>query len=353
VLEEFTNNDDKYKGISTLNAGYAMLDNKLTDNLRVIWGARLEYFGQFLNTRDRSADRIIINKENWKILPSVNFSYNVQEKNIIRLSASQTVSRPEFREIAPFQFFDYESNYGVRGDTALKSTDIYNLDARYEIYLGTGEAITFGGFYKRFINPIEFRLSPESVLTRRNYSYGNAKDADTYGLELELRKNLKFMGNSDILSDLSLFANLTYIFSQVRFNDDFAGKVVSADRPVQGQSPYLINGGLQYSSSKTGWSANVLYNRVGNRLALVGYSSLSFPDVYENPRDVIDMQISKRVLNKRGEVKLTVSDLLNQNLMYYENVDKTRNYNKGTDRIFSSYKPGTTISVGFTYDFGI
>lgn len=353
VMEEFTNNDDKYFGISALNAGYAMLDNKITDNLRVIWGARVEFFEQFLNTRDRSARRVIVNTEDWKVLPSINVSYNVNAKHIVRFSASQTVSRPEFREIAPFQFFDYESNYGVRGDVGLKSTDIYNIDARYEIYPRSGEAITFGGFYKRFVNPIEFRLSPESVLTRRNYSYNNAKEADTYGLEVELRKNLRFLGESDILNDFSLFGNFTYIFSQVRFNDDFAGKVISADRPVQGQSPYLINGGLQYNSSSTGWNASLLYNRVGNRLALVGYSSLSFPDIYENPRDVVDIQVSKRVLNKKGEIKLTVSDLLNQPFLYYENVDKSRTYTKGVDRVFSSYKPGATISAGFTYDFDL
>ena len=137
----------------------------------------------------------------------------------------------------------------MRGDAALKSTDIYNVDVRYELYPGAGEAITLGGFYKRFVNPIEFRLSPESVPARRNYTYGNAKDADTYGVELELRKNLNFLGGTDLLSNFSLFANLTYIFSQVRFSDEAAGKVVSADRPVQGQSPYLINGGLQYSSN--------------------------------------------------------------------------------------------------------
>ena len=292
IVDEFTNPDDKYFGISALNAGYVMVDNKFSDRVRIIWGVRAEFFEQYLNSRDRSAKRITIDNEDWSILPSINFSYNINPKNILRLSASQTVSRPEFRELAPFQFFDYEANYGVRGDAELKSTDIYNLDARYEIYLGTGEAITFGGFYKRFVNPIEFRLSPESVPSRRNYTYGNAKDADSYGVELEMRKNLNFLGTSDIFSDFSLFANLTYIFSQVRFSDEAAGKVVSADRPVQGQSPYLINGGIQYASTSSGWSANVLYNRVGNRLALVGNSEI--PDIYENPRDVVDMQVSRK-----------------------------------------------------------
>jgi hypothetical protein len=354
VMEEFTNNEDKYFAISSLNSGYVMFDNKFTENLRVIWGARLEYFEQFLHTKDRSAKRIVLNNENYKVLPSVNVSLNITEKNILRVSGSQTVSRPEFREIAPFQFFDYESTFGIRGNPDLKITNIYNFDIRYEMYPGPGEAITIGGFLKKFENPIEFRLDPGSVLTRRNYFYQNAKDANTYGFELELRKNLKFLGgNTDLLSNFSLFANFTYIFSQVKFNDELVGKIVSADRPVQGQSPYLINGGLQYSSRSSGWNATLLYNRVGNRLALVGYQSLGFPDVYENPRDVIDIQVSKKILNKKGEVKLTLSDLLNQSLLLYENVDDSRIYKKGTDRVFSSFKPGSVVTVGFTYDFDL
>ena len=351
IIDEFTNPDDKYNGISSLNAGYLMFDNKISERLRVIWGARVEFFEQYLNSKDRSAKRITVDNEEWSVLPSLNISYNINPKNIIRVSGSQTVSRPEFRELAPFQFFDYEANYGVRGDSKLKSTDIYNVDARYELYPGTGEAITLGGFYKRFINPIEFRLSPESVPSRRNYTYGNAKDADTYGVELELRKNLDFLGGNEILSDFSLFANLTYIFSQVRFSDENAGKVVSADRPVQGQSPYLINGGIQYASKATGWNGNILYNRIGNRLALVGNSEI--PDIYENPRDVIDIQISKKIIDKKGELKLTFGDILNKSLLFYENVDNGRSFKRGTDRVFSSFKPGSTISLGFTYDFSL
>jgi hypothetical protein len=350
-IDEFTNPDDKYNGISSLNAGYVMLDNKISEKLRVTWGARVEFFEQYLNTKDKSAKRTTVDNEQWSVLPSANISYSINPKTLIRVSGSQTVSRPEFRELAPFQFFDYEANYGVRGKSDLKSTDIYNIDVRYEMYPGTGEAITLGGFYKRFVNPIEFRLSPESNPSRRNYEYGNAKDADTYGLELELRKNLNFLGSSDILSDFSIFANLTYIFSQVRFSDENAGKVVSSDRPVQGQSPYLINGGIQYSSKATGWNGNILYNRVGNRLALVGNSFM--PDIYENPRDIVDIQISKKVLDQKAELKLTLGDILNKSLLFYENADNPRTFKRGSDRVFSSYKPGSTISLGFTYDFSL
>lgn len=354
VMEEFTNNDDKYFAVSNVNAGYVMFDNKISDAWRIIWGGRVEYFEQFLHTKDRSAKRIVINTENWSVLPSLNISYSINNKNIIRVSGSQTVSRPEFREIAPFQFFDYETTFGVRGNTELKMTDIINIDARYELYPGAGEAITVGGFYKRFINPIETRLGTESVLTRRNYFFQNAEDANTFGFEVEVRKNLRFLGGqSELLSNFSLFANLTYIFSEVSFKDETLGKTVSADRPIQGQSPYLINGGLQYTSSETGWNGTLLYNRVGNRLALVGYNSLGFPDIYENPRDVIDFQISKKILKKKGEIKLSISDILNQDFIFYENVDTKRVYKKNKDRIFSSYKPGSTIAIGFTYDFDL
>ncbi len=354
VMDEFTNNEDKYFAISSQNSGYLMLDNKFSEKWRVIWGARLEFFEQFLETKDRSAKRIVINPEQYKVLPSLNIAYSINTKNIVRLSGAMTVSRPEFREIAPFQFFDYEANFGVAGNLDLKTADIYNFDVRYEIYPGAGEAITIGGFYKRFINPIEFRLDPGSVATRRNYFYQNAKDANTYGIELEVRKNLKFLGGeSDILSDFSLFANFTYIFSEVKFNDELLGKVVSADRPVQGQSPYLINGGLQYSNNESGWSSSLLYNRVGSRLTLVGYNSLGFYDVYENPRDILDFQISKRILKKRGELRLSFSDVLGQRYTFYENVDGKRSYNPDVDRVFNSYKPGSTIQIGFIYDFDL
>ena len=169
-----------------------------------------------------------------------------------------------------------------------------------------------------------------------------------------MRKNLRFLGgNSELLSNFSVFANLTYIFSEVTFKDETLGKTVSADRPVQGQSPYLVNGGLQYTSTESGWNGTLLYNRVGNRLALVGYSSLGFPDIYENPRDIIDFQISKKILKKKAEVKLSFSDILNEDFMFYENVDTKRSFKKGTDRIFSSYRPGSTVTLGFTYDFDL
>ncbi|NJO24912.1 MAG: TonB-dependent receptor [Bacteroidia bacterium] len=226
---------------------------------------------------------------------------------------------------------------------------IINGDIRYELYPEGGEGISIGAFYKYFNDPIELRLNPSSVIDRRNYEYQNADNAYTIGGEIEIRKGLDFINEA-----FSVFANLTYVYSKVKLaSTTGGGQAVSVNRPLQGQSPYLINLGLQYNSENEKWNGSLLYNRIGQRLALVGINDLGFPDVYERPRDQVDFQLARKVLQGRGEVKITWSDLLNPSYFFYENIDSKKAYKENTDRLFYSYKPGSTISVGFTYDFNI
>jgi TonB-dependent receptor len=343
-INEFTNNQDKYFGVSILNGMFAMFDNKIGSITRLVWGVRAENFQQFLTTRDVTSKRVNVNTEKWDFLPSFNLTLAPNTKNNIRLSGSRTVARPEFREIAPFSFYDYEVNYAVNGNPELKRTSILNADARYEFYPKAGEAISFGVFYKNFDGPIELRLDPSSVLDRRNYGYSNADKAYSVGAELEIRKNLDFIGAT--FSNFSLFSNLTYIYSKVTLQGS-----TTTTRPLQGQSPYLVNLGLQYNSREGGWSGSALYNRMGQRLALVG--NQDFPDVYERPRDQVDLQIAKKIMKEKAELKLTWSDLANPANYFYENVDSKKAFKKGTDRLFYSWTPGSTISLGFTYDFNL
>ncbi|WP_173003152.1 TonB-dependent receptor [Chitinophaga sp. SYP-B3965] len=346
-LNEVTQNTDKYFGISVVDGMYLMFDNKITDNLRAIWGVRAEYFQQFLRTRDLSAENVIVNTEKWDFLPSLNLTYSLNTKNQLRLAGSMTVARPEFREIAPFAFFDYDAIYGVSGNPALERTQIYNADLRYEYYPKPGEAFSFGLFYKDFRNPIEFIMNPASNADRQNYEYANAVKAVTYGAEVEIRKEL--------FKNVSVFSNLTYSFSKVTFNNVSAGgKEESTSRPLQGQSPYLFNVGFQYTNVKTGLSSSILYNKIGPRLALVGSPppGAGFYDVYDKSRDLVDFQIAKRIIKSRGEIKLTVSDILNQSITQYDNIGEKEGYNRAHgDRFTNSYKPGTTFTIGFTYDF--
>ena len=352
IIEDFTNNQDTYFAASVVNGMFAMFDNNLSDKLRIVWGVRVENFQQFLTTHDVSAKRVIIDNDDWDVLPSVNFTFSPSNKHNFRLSGSRTVSRPEFREIAPFSFYDYEVNYAVNGNPDLKRGTILNGDARYEYYPRAGEAITLGVFYKKFDDPIEFRLNPSSVIDRRQYEYRNAEEAQTVGVELEIRKGLEFIGSS--FKTFSVFANLTYINSTVTLASvSGTGVTTSSDRPLQGQSPYLVNLGLQYNSDNNKWNGSILYNRIGQRLALVGIDDLGFPDVYERPRDQLDLQLSRRILKNKAEIKLNWSDMLNADYFFYENVDSKKAYKTSSDRLFYSYTPGSTITIGFTYDFDL
>lgn len=347
ILEDFTNNQDRYFGASVLNAAYMMLDNKFSD-LRLVWGLRAENFQQLLTSKIQTGERSVLLTKKWDFLPSVNLMYSLNSKQNFRLSASRTVARPEFRELAPFAFFDYETNYGVKGDTSLRRSSVLNYDARYEWYPKSNESITIGAFYKDFTDPIEFRLDPASNADSRRYFYQNATSARTYGLEIEVRKGMEFLSPS--LKNLFFFGNYTLTSSEVRFNDLNAGdKEITAARPLQGQSPYLINAGFQWTSEK--FNASLLYNRVGERLALVG--NTEFPNVYERPRNQLDFQISKKILSNNGELKLNIADMINNPFYFYENIDQSFAFKKGVDRMFSNYKPGTTVTLTFTYDFDL
>jgi hypothetical protein len=350
-LDEQTQNTDQYFGVSTLNSGFAMLDNKF-GNLRVIWGLRVEYFEQFLESTDLSAKRVVVNTEKWDFLPSVNMTYSFNPKHQLRVAASKTVARPEFREIAPFQFFDYEQIWGISGETNLKRTSILNGDIRYEYYPKSGEILSVGLLAKQFTNPIEIRMDPGSNGDRWLFNYANAENATLYGIEVEVRKSLDFV--SEKLSKLYFVGNATFLESKVTLvTESNNNQKQEVDRPLFGQSPYLINGGFQFTG-KT-WNVTALYNRVGPRLALVGDpAGAGFYDIYEKPRNLVDLMISKKLWDNKGELKLSVSDLLNNQFAFYDNPTSKAGFDfNGGDRINYAYRPGTTITLGFTYNFDL
>jgi outer membrane receptor protein involved in Fe transport len=346
IFDEITNNQDSYDGKADLNAGFLMLDNRLTDNLRFIWGARVEDYLQNIEYTDQSGIQRKSETTFFDFLPSGNLSYALNEKSNLRVSGSRTVSRPELRELAPFTFINQEENIQVTGNPNLKRSQNTNLDLRYEIYPSAGEAFTFSVFYKNFKNPIEQQVSSSSTPDNIKFGYFNAKSAYSVGAELDVRKNLGFINSgSDLFKNLTAYANVTFIKSEVDQNQAGLSK-----RALQGQSPYLVNGGLQYSETENGLSFNILYNRIGQRIYTVGNVSSGFLDIYENSRDVIDFQIAKKVFKKRGEIKLNIGDLLNQDQALYQNYDGNKTYNKGKDVEFFRMKPGSNFSIGLSYD---
>ncbi|MES2645611.1 MAG: carboxypeptidase regulatory-like domain-containing protein [Bacteroidota bacterium] len=346
---------DKYYGISALSAAYIMFDNKLNDKIRFTWGSRFEYFEQFLKSNQQGKDSaLIVNTAKFDFLPSANLTYSPGKRTNLRLAASRTVARPEFREIAGFAFFDFEQLASTSGNPNLKRSSIINSDIRYEFYPTAGEILSAGAFVKNFTDPIELRLNESSGGSARRYAFQNAEKASLYGFEIEIRKRLSVLtGKNDSWLDRLYFnGNVSVIYSKVTLtNTDASGeKQASSSRPLQGQSPYLVNAGFQYDGEK-GTNLSLLYNRIGERLALVG--NTTFPDIYEKPRDLVDFQVSQKILHKKGEVRLTVGDILSQSFVTYQNIDAAKSFNKNTDVIFSSYKPGTTFTIGFNYTFDL
>jgi outer membrane receptor for ferrienterochelin and colicin len=331
AFTQLYNPNFRYLANSILNAGFLQLDNQIAEKLRVVWGLRVEDFDQVVGSMVKSDPRFV-NTKKTDYLPGVNFTYKVTPKTNIRLSGSQTVIRPEFRELSNFQFYDFDLSATIAGNPKLVRTKVSNLDLRYEIYPRSGELITAGVFYKYFKDPIE------AIANQASFNFINADKATSYGAELEFRKKMDFYTP---LKNLTLQGNFSYIYNRVHAE----GR--NLDRPMQGQSPYLLNATAQYDMDKIGLTTTVLFNRIGRRILLVGGSDQ--PPVWENPRSVVDFQVAKKVVKNKGELRLNVSDLLNQTAIFYYK-EKNEKY-QNNDPFFIKRKYGSTITMSFNYNF--
>ncbi|WP_131539934.1 TonB-dependent receptor [Pedobacter nototheniae] len=345
VLNEITNGSDQYQATAFLNAGYIMFDGYLTEKLRLGIGARLESYKLSLKSEDNGKP-VNVDSTAVNLLPSANLIYNISDKANLRLSGSQTVGRAEFRELAPFPFYDFNKNVNVRGNAGLKQSKTTNIDLGYAIYPSSGETFSVSAFYKYFDLPIEQTL--QLGTSGRSLSYANSKSATVYGLEMEFRKSLKFIDES--LSNLTFNTNASWIKSKVKVS-----KLVNAtgSRPLQGQSPYLINAGLSYNSKKqNSTGATLLYNRVGPRIWAIG--NVEDPDIYEYSRNILDFQVSQKFAKSRAEIKLNYSDIFNNEAIFYQKVkgsDPDASFDRKTDNINISDRFGSTISLSLSYKF--
>ena len=335
AFNSIQNRGFRYLANTILNAGYLQFDNKLSDALRVVWGLRVEDFDQLIGSVKKWDSRHTYSKVT-DYLPGVNATLKLTQKANLRLTGSQTVIRPELRELSRLTIYDFELNASVSGTPTLKRTKITNFDIRYELYPQAGEMFTVGVFYKNFENPIESIYS-EGSGGASLFSFQNAAKATAFGFELEGRKKLN--------KHFTIQANGSYINSKLK------DKNLNLTRALQGQSPYLINAGLLYDVFEKGFNMTVLVNQVGKRIYLVGelQAGAGAPDVYENPRALVDFQMSKKFANNKAEVKFTVSDILNQRQIFYQNSNSNTNYDKSTDGLRFSRQYGTTFGVTINY----
>lgn len=328
----------RYIANSILNAGFLQIDNRFTEKLRMVWGLRVENFDQVVGSM-RKSDPRFVHSEVTDFLPAINLTYKLNNQTNIRLTGSQTVIRPEFRELSTFQFYDFDLGATVAGNTALKRTQVANFDLRYELYPEAGSLFTLGMFYKYFKNPIEayFNVGAGGSST---YNFINADEANSFGAEVEFRKKLDFV---DALKNFTLQTNASYIFNRV------TSEQTDLNRPMQGQSPYLLNAVLQYDVVKSGLSATVLFNQIGRRIVFVGGSDQ--PPIWENPRALLDLQFAKKLMQDRGEIKLNISDVLNNTAIFYTDLNNNKKYDKNLDAFAIRRNYGSNVSLSFSYKF--
>ncbi len=335
------NKNFRYIANTILNAGYIQFDNQFTNAFRLVWGVRAEHYDQLVGSTKKSDPRHT-HSEVLDFLPGFNATYKLNNKTNIRLSGSQTVIRPELRELSALNIYDFELNASVQGNPKLKRTKVTNADLRYELYPRAGEAITAGVFYKYFKNPIE-QYFDEGSGGASTFSFINTEKATAYGIELEFRKRLDFINT---LKNFTFQTNAAIIKSKVESEE------YEVNRPLQGQSPYLVNISLLYDLPQSGWNATLLYNQIGRRLYYVGQNNLAIggaPDIYEATRPLLDFQVSKKIISNKGELKLNVSDIFNRTQYFYQNADNNTSFEKDQDAYRFTRKFGTSFGLTFNY----
>ncbi len=339
-----------YRGNNTLGAGYLAMSLPF-GGLGIHAGVRFEHNDMELisNTRDYEKSEQSTHYKTDDLFPSLNATYKLNDQHQMRLSYGRSINRPEFREVSSSVYYDFDLASNVQGNTELQNCYIDNFDLRYEWYPSRGELISLAVFYKHFDSPIEWTYTVAGG-TDLIYSYKNAKSANNYGVELDIRKSLDFIG----LKDFSWSFNGALIKSQVQFEKG----AKEENRPMQGQSPYLINTGLFYKNEPLQLDIALLYNRIGKRIIGVGRSEGStgsddnarVPHSYEMPRNTIDFSLGKK-FGKHLELKLNVRDLLAEKIYYKQFADVT--YSDGSkktiEEISRSYKPGRNIGLQAIY----
>lgn len=339
VIEEGTRPIDSYTASNLLLAGY--LSGEIPfGNFNFIGGVRVENNTQQMNSRN-DFEPIKVNNPVTSFMPFGNLAYNVNSNTIIRAAYSRTVNRPEFRELAPFLFYDYKLEAGRVGNPRLVTATIDNADLRFELYPRNGEIFSIGAFYKYFTNPIENR----TIITTEQptFTYINADFAKAYGLEVEFRKSFKGVTNSAFIDNFSVNMNASLIFSEVDLGSSAVAQ--ERERALQGQSPYIVNAALYYAD-QSNLNISLIYNIFGERIFSVGDDL--FPTIYELPRNSVDITISKQVGN-RVTYKFGIQDLLNARFRFHEDSDRNATINE-RDNVIFSFRRGTLFSLSATYN---
>jgi len=334
------NNRNFYTGEQTIIAAYLMAVYNLTPRLKFVGGLRMETTDMSVISRDVNVPEGKIDLTDFPY--SASLIYSLSEKANLRLAATQTLARPNLRELAPFEQFDTKNGFFSLGNPDLDRTLIQNYDLRYELYPRSGELLAISAFYKQFDNAIVRAFVPQATIPELKFI--NVKDAEVYGIEVEFRKQLNAI--SPALEHFYFSTNFAIIQSSYPIPQDEIENSRNVDttyttttRPFQGQAPFIANAILTYLDSEKGWESSIAFNVSGRKLYNIALRAT--PDIYEEPAPQLDFKISKR-FGKNYSVAFTARNILNP--MF----ERTQTY-KGVTYIADSYQAGTLLGFNVAY----
>lgn len=330
-----TDSADSYYGQQTLDSQYIWTEWQMGSDWELGAGVRAERNHMEVGTfYYYSPDDIssLSGIRTYNQLPAVNLNYKISEQLKVRTSLSQTLARPDFRELSTAPYIDEDSGYETVGNPLLKTTLIQNLDHRYEYFWKDDEYVSVGFFRKEFTDPIESQFEPSPNLRK---TFDNSKSAYSQGIELENRFNLRYLSRN--LRRFYFSYNISAIDSKVDLSNDILGLQTSKERPLQGQSPYIVNWQVGYENPNVKWNWNIIFNMIGRRITEVGTQNR--PDIYEEPQPQVDLTSNYR-LSKSSLISLRGRNVLNPEVRYTQGNETVR-----------QEKKGDAYSVSWSYNF--
>lgn len=340
-----TREDDKnsYDGQQSIIGSYAMVDLPFKKKFRLVAGLRFEKVYMYTESlKEQVGTQANYGElDEVSFLPSFNFTYKQNDKTNWRLAYSKTLARPSFREKSPLAI---ESKTGdvVIGNVDLKQTNIDNLDFRWEKYFKPGEVFSLGLFYKHFENPIEKTFNTKAQ--NPELTWRNVDEANLYGAEIEFSKKLDFISS---LKRFKVSTNFTYVYSAVDVDEQeleikkIYDPEVKNTRTMSEQSPFIFNAMLSYATDSSGWNANISYTYNAKKLVLVNPTGI--PDIYQNPTNELNFNVSKQI-SKHFTIKFQVKNILdNRTTKVYDYMDEAY--------IYSDYGWGRAYSLKLSYRF--
>lgn len=345
-VRENTNTADKYNAKQGVYAAYARVDLPLSSKVSLSGGLRFEAAQQRLYSFDpQQADQpIAVALDTYDPLPSLNLVAKLTPKMNFRAAVSMTVARPEFRELAPFQFTDFFGGELVQGNPQLQRTRIGSADLRWEWFLGGADVIALSAYGKYFDAPIETTISAGGNLIR---SFANARAAYNIGGELEARKELVISERG--LRGVSIGGNVSLLYSQVDL-EGVAGQQTSKVRALQGQSPFVVNLFAELDRPEWGTQLRVLYNVFGERIDQVG--AFGLPDKYEQPRHQLDITVAQK-LPSGLSLRLSARNLVNSPVQIIQRGTLPGSGGAEGPKVQETtvrYTTGQTVSLSLSYD---